>query len=111
LNDARADHLFERGWLPDILPPTAGGIRTSHNLDLNTSSGEFSFDPLEYAAFAARLRPYRSMDAPFANFEAEVEEMRADGFYPAVFEDEASTWVFFCKPEGRCDYTMWLRRD
>jgi hypothetical protein len=110
LNDARADHLFGRGWLPDILPPSAGGIRTSNNLDLNTSEGEFSFATSDYAAFAARLQPYGAIDAPFVNFEGKVEQMRADGLHPAVFEDDTSTWIFFCNPEGgHCLYTMWLR--
>jgi hypothetical protein len=112
LHDARADQLFGRGWLPDILPPSAGNIRTSNNLDLNTSEGEFSFAISEYAAFAARLQPYGAIDAPFVNFEGKVEQMRADGFHPAVFEDESSTWIFFCNPEGgHCVYTMWLRRS
>src|SRR5688500_8592456 len=50
LADARADHLFERGWLPDILPASAHDIRTTNNLDLNLSEGEFSFKPVEAAA-------------------------------------------------------------
>ena len=111
LNEARADQLFERGWLPDILPPESHSIRTSNNLDLNTSDGEFSFASSDYGAFAAQLRPYAPMRTPFSNFETEVAEKRADGFHAGVFADEESIWVFFCKPEdGRCDDTMWLQR-
>jgi hypothetical protein len=111
LSDARADRLFERGWLPDILPLTSRSIRTSNNLDLNTSEGEFSFAKSEYAGFAGRLRQYEPMRTPFSNFEAAVAEKRADGFQLGVFEDSESIWVFSCKPEdGYCEYTMWLRR-
>jgi hypothetical protein len=47
------------------------------------------------------------MDAPFAGFETKVTEMRAAGFHAAVFEEERSIWVFFCRPEGNhCEYTM-----
>jgi len=56
LNDARRDRLFERGWLPDILPPSTRDIRVSNNVDVNTSEGEFSFDPAEFPAFAAQLQ-------------------------------------------------------
>ena len=58
LEAARADHLFGRGWLPDILPLSAYDIRTSNNLDIDTSEGEFSFDPSEYKVFVSHGRPY-----------------------------------------------------
>ncbi len=41
LDDARRDRLFERGWLPDILPPSARDIRVTSDLDVNSSEGEF----------------------------------------------------------------------
>jgi hypothetical protein len=60
LATARADRLFERGWLPDILPPSTYGIRTANDLDLNTSEGEFSFDHSEYVSFAKQLLQYQT---------------------------------------------------
>jgi len=56
LDNARQDRLFERGWLPDILPPSTRDIRVSNNVDVNTSEGEFSFNPAEFPAFAAQLQ-------------------------------------------------------
>ncbi len=111
LQDARADQLFERGWLPDLLPPSAHDIRTSNNLDLNTSSGEFSFSPADSKLLAARLSPYASPQCPFVNLDSEVKSHLGRG-YPAYqyFEDH-TTWVFLCRPErGECDYVMWLSR-
>ena len=32
LDNARPDRLFERGWLPDILPPSMRYIRVSNNV-------------------------------------------------------------------------------
>lgn len=32
---ARADGVFERGWIPDVLPPSAHGIVETHDLDTN----------------------------------------------------------------------------
>jgi hypothetical protein len=57
LDDARRDCLFERGWLPDILPPSARDIRVRSDLDVNSSESEFSFDAMHFAAFVAQLRP------------------------------------------------------
>ncbi len=38
---AKANKLFDRGWLPNILPTTTTNITTHNNLDLNTSYGSF----------------------------------------------------------------------
>ena len=57
LDDARRDRLFERGWLPDILPPSAREIRVSSNVDVNTAKGEFSLDPEHFAVFTWALAP------------------------------------------------------
>ena len=111
LEAARADRLFDRGWLPDILPPSAHSIRTSNNLDLNTSEGQFSFSASEYPSFAAQLQPYRPVVAPFVAFDEGVTKMKHKGFQPLIYEVDGTVWVFFCKPgNGYCEYDMWLRR-
>jgi hypothetical protein len=110
LNDARADELFGRGWLPDILPLSAHDIRTANNLDLNTSEGAFRFAPADHASFSRRLSGYAPMRTPFDDFGQHVLEMQREGFSSGVFADENSTWVFFCKfQQGYCEYVMWLR--
>ena len=87
LDDARRDRLFERGWLPDILPPSARQIRVSSNLDVNTADGEFSFDPEHFAVFTARLRA------------------RKDGSFE--FSVDRNTWVFTCdSSHTHCHYSM-----
>jgi hypothetical protein len=87
LADARKDRLFERGWLPDILPASSRDIRVASDLDLNRSEGEFFFDPSDFAAFVARLRA--TGDSSF--------EYSAGGH----------TWIFTCERErGHCRYAM-----
>jgi hypothetical protein len=109
LADARTDHLFERGWLPEILPTSAQAIRTANNLDLNLSEGEFSFAPVDAAAFVSRLQPYKAEPNPLESVELLVAKMRRKGFEPYSFMDADTSWVFFCKAElGYCEYTMWL---
>jgi hypothetical protein len=79
--------LFERGWLPDILPPSARQIRVSSNVDVNTADGEFSLDPKQFAVFTARLRS------------------RKDGSFE--FSVDRNTWVFTCDiTHTHCRYSM-----
>jgi hypothetical protein len=86
LADARNDRLFERGWLPDILPVSAHQIHVSSDLDTNQSEGEFSFDPSDFTSFAARLQPVGE------SFE---------------YSAGAYTWIFSCdSARGHCRYTM-----
>jgi len=111
LADARTDHLFERGWLPDLLPASAHDIHTVNNLDLNLSDGEFSFKPAEAAAFVSRVQPYRAAPDQPENIEPQVAKMRRKGFEPHSFREENTYWIFFCRAEaGYCEYTMWLHR-
>ena len=53
---AEADKLFERGWLPRIIPKSSKNIKTKNNLDLNTSVGEFTFNLVESNNFIAQLK-------------------------------------------------------
>jgi hypothetical protein len=42
---AVADHLFDRGWLPSLIPRSSFAITTSNDLDHNASTGESRFRP------------------------------------------------------------------
>jgi hypothetical protein len=111
LEAARADALFSRGWLPDILPPSSRNISVSNNLDLNTSVGEFSFAPTEFDLLQAKLSPLDLPEHPFTDsFDAEIERHVLAGHPAHQYIEDHSTWVFLCHPAiGSCEYTMWLR--
>src|SRR5438874_9525195 len=84
--DARADGLFDRGWLPDILPVSTYNIRVTADLDVNRSEGEFSFDPEDFPSFAAQ---FQSFYEPF--------EYSVGGY----------TWILYCDAvAGHCYYSM-----
>lgn len=93
LRAAKQDQLFERGWLPDILPLSTERIVTRNNLDLNTSSGEFYFKPEHWGDFQKYLTP--------------------DSKNPATwhFREHANVWTFNCDlTEGYCRYVLSLDR-
>ncbi|MFT3992135.1 MAG: hypothetical protein QM680_12065 [Luteolibacter sp.] len=60
--EAEADRLFERGWLPAIIPESSYGIVVKNDLDLNVSEGEFRFKTEDREAFLTRLKRESSAD-------------------------------------------------
>jgi len=110
LEEAEADGLFARGWLPDLLPASATNIRTEINLDLNVSSGEFSFKSEDASVMPERLSEGLPSSSPLSGWDGTIREYTDRGFSSWSFNDEGSTWVFFCKAKiGYCEYRMWLR--
>ena len=102
--------LVARVWFPDFIPASAKQIRTN-NLDLNTSDGLFKFKAEDWSDFAAHLRPQGHSTPPFANWTRTAEKYKASGYEAWWYEEDQTTWVFFCKPrEGVCEHLMWLRR-
>jgi hypothetical protein len=110
LEAARADALFDRGWLPDVLPPSANSIRTSNQLDYNCSEGEFFFLPSEAEMLFNKL----SQGAPAASrldaWDETVSSYTRRGYSAWSYHEEGSTWAFFCQgPKGYCEYLMWSK--
>ena len=105
---ARTDQVFERGWLPDILPPSTYKIETANNLDLNTSEGQFSLSVGEWPGLKEKLK-VGVQPAPFDNWPGTVGKKQAAGFSAWHYEESNTTWVFFCKAEvAYCEYMMWI---
>lgn len=111
LQDAVDDRLFERGWLPNLLPESANRITTSNNLDINVSRGEFFFNPSDFDGFISRLQSYSTPHSKIANLSTLVDTMQSAGYKVYQYSNDESTWVFLCHPEkGHCEYRMWLER-
>src|SRR5688500_12185845 len=107
---ANADDLFDRGWLPDILPNSAKRIRTANNLDLNTSVGSFEISPTDSPSLYGRLQSGAPVGAPFADWEQTVTEFKSQGYSSWTYRYDDSTWAFFCSAANdHCEYLMWLR--
>jgi hypothetical protein len=119
--EAAADSLFQRGWLPDIIPTSATDIVTINDLDLNVSHGEFRYDSADTAAFLERLRPLPSRDALAAVDPERIAELEGNGYraYEFAYGDSARgrtqygfAWVFFVNEnKGHVLYEMGPERS
>lgn len=108
LRDARSDRLFERGWLPDILPESTTRIRTVNNLDINTSTGEFSLSSVDSAALFGRLEPGAPKASRFADWQRTVARYDRKGHSAWHYSVSGTNWAFFCEPSAdRCEYYAW----
>jgi uncharacterized protein YeaO (DUF488 family) len=105
--EAKQGQLFERGWLPNILPASTTQIVTKNDLDLNLSSGEFTMDPKDFSKFQAQLKEcVKSRD----NVE-ELLNYARKGYLPFCYASNASTWKFYINPTtGHCEYRMQTKK-
>jgi hypothetical protein len=112
LQQARQLHLFDRGWLPRILPASTHQLQLLNNPQLNCAQGEFYFSPDDWADFSAKLRPEKILEAPFINWANGLRKMQGDGHSLWHYPQPDRHWVFFCKAEqGYCEYVMWTCQD
>ncbi|HDZ3713615.1 TPA: hypothetical protein RSW55_004415 [Vibrio vulnificus] len=84
---AQADQLFERGWLPDVLPVSTTQIEVANDLDNNTSQGSFVIAEKEMAQFLSQLQPLET-----------ANQYR--------FESGNSVWIFTLEEAGKVRYQL-----
>ncbi|EOB6240082.1 hypothetical protein [Vibrio vulnificus] len=84
---AQADQLFERGWLPDVLPVSTTQIEVANDLDNNTSQGSFVIAEKEMAQFLSQLKPLET-----------ANQYR--------FESGNSVWIFTLEEAGKVSYQL-----
>lgn len=91
-----------------MLPPSANTIRVTNDLDLNTSEGEFHFDPREFDRLRVRLEPYAEFDeSPLMRSVDEVRAHQRRGLATLQYRRDRQYWVFLCDPrQGVCEYMM-----
>lgn len=92
--EAEADGLFERGWLPAIIPASSRDITVSNDLDLNVSEGEFFGPPIEMVEFVRHLTG---------------GEVSKQGHRRYSYADGDGSWTFLVDAKvGHCKYRMRL---
>ncbi|EMK3320012.1 hypothetical protein QO227_21105 [Vibrio vulnificus] len=84
---AQADQLFERGWLPDVLPVLTTQIEVANDLDNNTSQGSFLIAEKEMGQFLSQLQPLET-----------ANQYR--------FESDNSVWIFTLNEAGKVSYQL-----
>ncbi|EKO5188901.1 hypothetical protein QVK63_000016 [Vibrio vulnificus] len=89
---AKADQLFERGWLPDVLPVSTTQIEVANDLDNNTSQGSFVIAEKEMAQFLSQLQPLET-----------ANQYR--------FESDNSVWIFTLGEQGHVSYLLTSNDD
>jgi len=89
--DAKDNQLFERGWLPDILPTSTTNIKTQNNFDLNTSKGNFKIPKKDLGKFISKL------DHILDNNYSYTEKSRYD------------IWLFEVNSNGYVNYTLSIK--
>lgn len=101
LQHAKAEHAFERGWLPPILPPSTKNIIEINNLDLNRGHGSFTFSPTDLNYFSAQgAIPIKMNNAA----QGKKKEMQDQGFQFLVYAQGSSIWYIAVHPEGKGAY-------
>ena len=53
--DAKNDRLFERGWVPEVLPDDAGPLTEVHDIDTNARCAVSKFSPARFDQVLAAL--------------------------------------------------------
>ncbi|MEZ9700222.1 hypothetical protein AB4455_18215 [Vibrio sp. 10N.261.46.E12] len=84
---AKDERLFDRGWLPDILPEATVKIEVNNDLDANTSEGSFIINQSALSEFIGQLKPAESNN----QFQ---------------FVDGDNVWVFKVGDDNLVSYTL-----
>jgi hypothetical protein len=108
ISEARHDHVFEKGWLPDFLPNSTKGLSLVTSVENSTGHGEFRFDPLEYPAFSAKLRRHTGVVTGRDVDEQLVKELIAQGFEARKYSSGVTNWIFLCSQQkATCHFFVW----
>ena len=106
--EARSDRLFERGWLPDILPSSTTSLHITNDLDINVTEGEFSFLANDFPIFREKLNANIPSSAPFRDWGQYSGKMPSSGYTAFAFSTDDMQWVFVCnEAQGHCKFRGW----
>lgn len=101
--DAEADKLFERGWLPSLIPLSSHDIRVESELDVNAAAGNFSFDSTERVRFTGALRKMQISEIR----ESDQFRYLERGYWPFEHRSKSTRWIFFVhEDKGHCEFRM-----
>jgi hypothetical protein len=105
--DLEASTLIEKGWMPDVLPPTARDIEEGHNIDMNNGAGSFEFAAQDSGWMLKSLTPGTPLTTNLRDWADIRSSFRKKGYSAWSFRENDYVWFFFCSEQDlRCDYYM-----
>lgn len=108
IDDAKAGHVFEKGWLPDLLPASTRDLRVTTTVEDSAGRGKFNFDPKDYAAFIANLSAYDGAMSKVEKDNRSIKKLLDKGYEAYTYASGATNWIFLCnQKEGHCDFFVW----
>ncbi|TXH67912.1 MAG: hypothetical protein E6Q88_10275 [Lysobacteraceae bacterium] len=108
LNDARSDRLFERGWLPDMLPPSTYDLEITTSVEVSSGHGRFHFDQGDYPPFSTRLSKYNGVMPKLETYHAAIQQLLEEGYAPNSYASGPTNWIFLCdQKKAVCEFFVW----
>ena len=108
IDDARNNHVFEKGWLPDLLPNSTYDLKLVTAVDVSAGRGKFSFDPKEYRDFSAKLSEYDGGMSKIDNDNKSIRMLLNEGYEARAYSSGATNWLFLCEQrEAVCEFFVW----
>lgn len=108
VEEARANNLFEKGWLPDVLPASAHDLNMFTAVETSSGYGRFRLDPKDYRAFSARLS---AADGPMPDSDRDRKAARKlldEGYEARRYASVSTRWLFLCNANGAvCEFFVW----
>lgn len=108
VNEAREGRVFEKGWLPDILPESAYDLKVITTVESSAGRGRFRFDPNDYRAFSDNLLPYDGAMSKIDSDNRSIRRLLDNGYEARTFSSRSTSWVFLCDQKNSvCEFFVW----
>jgi hypothetical protein len=98
--EAREAQMFEKGWLPDVLPESAHSIRITTWVDVGRCRGRFDLPESDLAAFLESLTSER-VRFRYDAWQEELKEIEDAGRDVLFYRSDRAVFAFDCDVQTR----------
>lgn len=100
--------MFEKGWLPDLLPASTYDLEVITSVEISAGRGSFRFDPGDYRAFSAKLSAYDGSMSKVDDDNKSIRRLLDEGYEARAYSSAATNWLFLCDAgEAVCEFFVW----
>lgn len=108
INDARKNHVFEKGWLPDLLPASTHDLKVATAVEISAGRGKFRFDPKDYRSFSAKLSEYNGVMSKVDDDNDSIRRLLDEGYEARSYSSGPTNWIFLCdQRKAICEFFVW----